>query len=178
MLRRIGSLAAGVSLGLALAACGGTSGSRTRANTLIVLDRSIGGVSLRERRLEVEHVLGRGVVLHTSDQKPPEPRLHFEDVLYSNGLEIGYVSGDATPRSRARGQVIILLTRSPRFRTPQGVHVGSTAAGLGSINGVKCGNLANVECQHGGHVHNQPGTLFRLSGPGGVVVSISIAYSD
>lgn len=128
--------------------------------------------------MEVERFLGRGAVLHTSDQKPPEPRLHFEDVLYSNGLEVGYVSGNATLRSRARGQVIVLLTRSPRFRTRQGVHVGSTAAELRSIQGVKCGNLANVECQHGGHVHNQPGTLFRLSGPGGEVVSISIAYSD
>jgi hypothetical protein len=133
---------------------------------------------LRERRLEVERVLGRGVVLHSSDQKPPEPRLHSEDILYSNGLEIGYISGDATPRSRARGQVIVLLTRSPRFRTPQGVHVGSTAAELRSIKGVKCGDELDLLCQHGGYVHNQPGTTFQLSRPGGVVVRIAIAFSD
>ena len=44
--------------------------------------------------------------------------------------------------------------------------------------GVKCGNLLNLDCQHGGQTHNQPGTMFRLSGSNGVVVRIAIAYSD
>ena len=139
----------------------------------------MGGVALRERRADVERRLRRGFVLHTGDQKPPEPTLHEEDVLYGKyGLEVIYVSRNATLVSREHGRVVVLLTHSPRFKTPEGVHVGSTAAELRSIKGVKCENLAGVDCQHGGQVHNQPGTMFRLSGPGGVVVRIAIAYSD
>ena len=71
-----------------------------------------------------------------------------------------------------------LLTHSPRYRTSEGVHVGSTAPKLRTIHGVKCGNLLNLDCQHGGQAHNQPWTMFRFSGPNGVVVRIAIAYSD
>jgi hypothetical protein len=179
MFRAVGSLAGGVALGVALAACGASAGSRSSGNKLIVLDHSIGGVALGEKRIDAERHLGRGFVRHAGDQKPPEPALHTEDVLYAKyGLEVGYVSGNATQASRERGRVFVLLTHSPRYRTPQGVHVGSSAGDLYAIKGVKCGNLLGLDGQHGGHVHNQPGTLFRLSGPSGVVARISIAYSD
>jgi hypothetical protein len=84
---------------------------------VIALDRSIGAVSLRERRSDVEREL---------------------------------------------------------------VHVGSSRAALRTITGLTCGNLLHLDCQHGGHVHNQPGTFFKLSGPGGrgIVVRIAIALSD
>jgi hypothetical protein len=173
---RLGSLIAVVSFAYVVTACGGSG--RSNGNKVIVLDRSMGGVALGEKRADVERRLGHGFVLHVGDQKPPEPRLYFEDVLYSNGLEVGFVSRNATPSARARGRVAFLLTRSPRFRTPEGVHVGSTAAELRSIKGVKCVNLANLDCQHGGHVHNQAGTMFRLSAPNGVVARIAVAYSD
>jgi hypothetical protein len=178
MLRMIGSPGAGALLGLILAGCGGSSGSPVHANTLIVLDRSIGGVALTEKRGDVERTLGEGYLLRVEDQKPPEPRLHFETVLYSNGLQVGYISLNADARSLSRGRVGYLLTRSPRFRTREGVHVGSTAAELHSIQGVTCGNLGNIDCRHGGRIHNQPGTFFKLSGPQGVVVRIAIALSD
>jgi hypothetical protein len=147
---------------------------------LIVLDRSIGGVHLRDQRSEVERALGSGTVIRSADQKPPEPRLHFEDVIYPNGLEVGYVSRSATPRSVGNGRVGYLLTRSPSFRAREGVHVGSSRTVLRTIEGVTCGNLLDLDCQHGGHVHNRPGTFFKLSAPGrgGVVVLISIALSD
>jgi hypothetical protein len=163
-----------------LAGCGGSTEDRSPGSTLIALDRSIGGVQLRDQRSEVERALGSGTVIHSEDQKPPEPRLHFEDVIYPNGLEVGYVSRSATPRSLRNGRVGYLLTRSPSFRTREGVHVGSSQAALRTIKGVTCGNLLDLDCQHGGHVHNQPGTFFKLSGPGGggVVVRISIAPSD
>ena len=73
-----------------------------------------------------------------------------------------------------------VLTRSPSFRTREGVRLGSNRAALRTIEGVTCRNLVDLDGQHGGHVHNQPETFFKLSGPGGsgVVVLISIALSD
>jgi hypothetical protein len=178
MSRLLGSLGAAVLLGLILVGCGSSARSHVHGDTLIVLDRSMGGVALRERREDAERILGDGHLLGAQDQKPREPRLHFEAVRYPNGLQVGYVSENATARSVARGRVAYLLTRSPRFRTKEGVHVGSTVAELRSIKGVICGNLLNLDCQHGGRIHNQPGTLFKLSAPHGVVVSIAIAPSD
>jgi hypothetical protein len=178
MLRSLGVLAAGGCLVVGLLGCGSSAAGRGHENDLIVLDRSIGGVALRERRGDVERALGRGYVLHTSDQKPPEPRLHIEEVLYPNGLQVTYVSADATRSSRARGQVVVLLTRSPRFHTSGNVHVGSTTVELRSIEGVTCGNLLNLDCHHGGHAHNEPATFFRLSGPDGKILRIAIAYAD
>lgn len=176
MLRSVGSLAAAACLASALVGCGSPAGSRAHGRTLIVLDRSIGGVALRERRSDVERLLGRGDILRTSDQRPPEPRLHVEDVLYPNGLEVDYVSRSAS--SRAQGRAVVLLTSSPSFRTSQGVSVGSAAAELRSINGVRCGNLLNLDCQHSGGRHNQPGTFFTLSAPNGKIIRIAIAYAD
>ena len=178
MRQSIGWLAAVISSGVVLAACGGSASRHQAGDTRIRLDQSIGGVALREHRSDVERELGHGEVLRTEDQQPPEPRLHFERVLYQNGLEVGYVSRSASSRSRAQGQVVYLLTHSPRFRTSEGVHVGSSAAELQTIRDVTCGNVLGLDCQHGGHVHNEPGTFFKLSGPGGAVARIAIAFSD
>jgi hypothetical protein len=82
------SLAAALALAFLLSGCGSTSPkSGSKKDTRIVLDRSIGGVALRGRRAEVERRLGRGSVLKAQDQKPPEPRLHIEDVLYATALK-------------------------------------------------------------------------------------------
>jgi hypothetical protein len=172
-------LVACVCLILALTACGGRAKGQAAGNTLIILDRSIGGVVLREKRVEVERRLGRGLVLHAADQQPPEPRLHVESVLYTKvGLEVSYVSRDDTLLSRSNGRVAVVVTRSPRYHTPQGVHVGSPAAAVQSIQGIECGDELDLLCQHGGHVHNQPGTSFQLDQPDGNVVTVAIAYSD
>jgi hypothetical protein len=50
MLKGIEFAAATVCLVLALVACEGTAGSGHSGNTLIVLDHSMGGVVLREKR--------------------------------------------------------------------------------------------------------------------------------
>jgi hypothetical protein len=36
-------------------------------------------VSLKEKRADIEQLLGSGIVVETGDQKPPEPA-HSEDV--------------------------------------------------------------------------------------------------
>jgi hypothetical protein len=175
MFRSIGSVGAGLSLAFALTACGASAETRS-AKTLIVLDRSIGGVALKEQRSDVERTLGRGLVVHTEDQKPPEPPAHGERVLYAKyGLDVWYVSHDATPSERARGRVIAVLTKSPRYRTARGLRVGSTAAALRSIRGVNCYH-GSTECQHGYRALNQPGTTFWLDRPGGSIVEIALAF--
>jgi hypothetical protein len=143
---------------------------------LIVLDRSIGGVALKGQRSDVERGLGRGFVVHTEDQKPPEPPVHGEQVLYAKyGLEVWYVSRNATPSGRARGRVIVVLTHSPRYRTAQGLHVGSSATALRAVGGVNCYHV-DTECQHGYNALNQAGTTFRLDRPGGTIVEIAMAF--
>ena len=162
---------------LTVSACGGNGASRSSANTSIVLGHSMGGVVLAETRADVERHLGRGIIVHVEDQKAPEPTLHIEEVQYNNGLEVSYVSRNATRASRLRGLVSGMLTYSPRFRTPQGIHVGSSARDLLAMKGVRCEGLG-IDCQYGALAHNKPGTMFRLDGPGGVVTRIVIAYAD
>ncbi len=144
-------------VGLVVAACGSSSSHAPRV--AIVIDKSIGGVSLKERRSAVERTLGHGVVVKTEDQKPPEPPAHVEVVMYPDGLEVVYVS--RTAAQRARGVAIAVLTKSSRYRTKEGVHVGSSLADVRQIPGIKCdgGN----DCQHG-NTHNKPGTGFAMRG--------------
>src|SRR3989442_1507951 len=86
-------------------------------------------------------------------------RPHFELVRYAgDALDVGYVSRDATRRSRAAARVVFVETTSPRYRTSVGVHVGSTAAALSSITGLWCDRVAG-DCERG--KHNQPGTSIR-----------------
>jgi len=160
---------------LFLANCG-SSNDRPAPRRLIVLDQSIGGVALRQHRAVVDGLLGRGIVRSKQDQRPPEPPAHIEDVIYANGLEVIFVSRDAA--SRSRGRVVLLRTFSPSFETRYGVRVGSPETAVRSIAGVTCGSVLNHGCQHGGHVHNQPGTFFESSGPNGKIVAITIAYAD
>jgi hypothetical protein len=175
MLRRAELFLVLVVLGLTLlTACGASERSRSRQDGAIVLDRSIGGVGLGKKRTDVEQSLGKGFVLKAEDQEPPEPASHAEDVLYpKRGLEVWYVSANASKASRDKGRVIVVLTHSPRYRTLEGVHVGSPATALNPIGGVQC-SLA--DCQHGYHALNQPGTTFRLDHPGGKVMMIAIAF--
>jgi hypothetical protein len=156
------------------AGCGGTA----QRNAAIVLDRSIGGVALGETRVDVERLLGPGRVVQTHDQKPPEPLVHGEDVRYPEaGLEVWYVSHNATAASRADGVVIAALTGSSRYETPQGVGVGSRLAEVQAIPGIAChGTRHPSGCQHGASRRNKPATSFQLSGDR--VSRILIAFAD
>jgi hypothetical protein len=143
-------------------------------SSLIVLERSIGGVALKEERSDVECRLGRGRVVEAWDQKPPEPALHLEHVRYPMaGLDVWYVSRDATPAGRARARVFIVRTTSARYRTTAGVRVGSPAAELRKLRGLVC---ALESCQHGFHSARQTGTAFRLDRPGGRVTWIAVSF--
>src|SRR5439155_16372887 len=94
-----------LSLVVPLAGCGGTTRSRTHSNMLIVLDRSIGGVSLKELRTVAERSVGRGVVLRaTSDRSARPTPARVTQVSYQDGsLIVTYVS---TAKEPARGALL------------------------------------------------------------------------
>jgi hypothetical protein len=143
------------------------------SSNLIVLDRSIGGVSLREQRSAVDRQVGRGVVVSSKLDRSARPApVRVERVSYMSGaLIVTYVS-----EAKQQPVAVILQSVSPRFRTRSGVGVGSTFASLRSIGGVKCYAPASTECQHGYRLLNGPGTTFRLDRPHGKVVYVAMAF--
>jgi len=108
----------------------------------IVLDHSIGSVSLLETRAAVERVLGRGR-LESADLHE-----HWLTVRYPNAsLRVGYSSH--TKMDRVHEQVVFVMTTSPSYRTPSGVGVGSLAKTVSSIRGMTCyGGSPPLTCQH------------------------------
>jgi hypothetical protein len=140
--------------------------------SLIVLDRSIGGVRLLEPRPAVERDLGRGVVLAAKIDRSAKPTpARITRVSYLSGaLTVTYVS-----EAKQQPTAFILESISPRFRTASGIGVGSTFAALRSIRGVKCYGPSFTECQHGYAALNKPGTTFRLDRLHGKVVYIAMA---
>lgn len=128
---------------LLLAACGAGSSSRSRT---IVLDRSIGPVTLLERLDKVERALGKGQTLHNNEHYG-----HY--VRYASvALDVAYAPG-------RHGEVAFaILTTSSRYRTRDGVGVGSSLRQVRAIKGIECFN-GGLDCQHG-NTHNKPGTGF------------------
>ncbi len=167
---RVVLIAVAVLAATTLAAAGST-GRQNGTNTLIVLDRSIGGVALKELRSKVEHTLGKGLVLSSTVDHTARPTpAYLTKVSYGYGsLIVFYVSGKGHP-----AQVLALETTSKRYRTRSGLGVGSSYAKLMAAGGVNC--YGGAECQHGYHALNKPGTTFRLDQPGGKVVLIAMAF--
>jgi hypothetical protein len=153
---------------LAAAASGGSAAGKARPNNTIVLDRSIGGVRLKERRSTVERALGRGVVLRTTvDRSGPQPSRATLVAYRKRTLTVGYVSDAKHP-----GIVLLVETRSPLYRTRSGVGVGSRYARMMSLGGVNC--YGGVECQHGYEAEGRPGTTFRLDAPRGTITFVGM----
>jgi hypothetical protein len=165
------SLVAVTVLAVSTVAAWGSTDRHESASTLIVLDRSIGGVSLKELRSSVERQLGRGLVLRSTVDKTAKPTPdRFTEVSYGSGsLLVFYVSATAFP-----GRVEALETRSGRYRTRSGLGVGSSYTKLISAGGVDC--YGGTECQHGYSALNRPGTTFRLDGLRGKVVFIAMTF--
>jgi hypothetical protein len=128
-----------------LAACGGSSAGSSRT---IVLDHSIGPVTLLEPQHKVEAALGKGSIIHND--------AHFGHyVRYAKlGLDVVYAPGP-----KHREYAFAILTTSSRYRTRDGVGVGSTEADVARIKGIEC--RGGRSCQHG-NTHNKPGTGFEL----------------
>lgn len=149
-------------------ACG-SRGHKALSNKL-VLDHSIGGISLGEVRSVAESALGKGVVVSATIDRSARPTPErVVKVSYPNaGIVVWWVSGQGHP-----ARAFILQTRSPRYRTATGIGVGSTLVKLRSI-GVFC-NVGS-DCQHGYGAPNGKGTTFRRAGPGGRVSEVLMSY--
>jgi hypothetical protein len=116
----------------------------------LVLDHSIGGISLGETRAHAGH--GEG----------------------SAGARVWYAGGTVIA-TFVHGRVVVVETSSARYRTRTGIGVGSSLAKVRSVGRIRCFD-ANTECQHGYKAMNRPGTTFRLDRPGGHVRWIGMAY--
>jgi hypothetical protein len=136
-----------------------SSGGRTAPPSLpptIVLDRSIGGVAYRERRPAVENRIGAGQL---------EPLVHgaFYMEYPRYGIKILYVHD----RDWRFYVVQAVETVSPRYRTPQGVHIGSSRAAVKALPGrVYCGY--KTRCDHFANKSDSLGTTFQFDRKGRV----------
>lgn len=156
---------------LVAGALAGTASSLTVPRT-IVLDRSIAGVSLGETRAAVERRIGTGSLVSARTDTSKTPPGHVERVAYdAAGVYVTYVSAGAGAARLAAGKAAVLETTWTSFRTPQGVHVGSTLAAAKAIPGVRC--YGSV-CQHG-YAGRGPGTSFLVDPVRRKVVRIVIA---
>jgi hypothetical protein len=138
-------LTVGVAAALVLipAACGSSAPAH---DSRIVLDRSIGVVTLREWRTDVERQLGRGTTVHGG-------KGHAHQVRYQKaGLTVVYAPG-----ARQREGVFAILTTSARYRTSGGIGVGSSRSDVSRIGGIHC--YSGQDCQHGA-AYRKPGTAF------------------
>ncbi|HST25615.1 MAG TPA: hypothetical protein VLJ76_06460 [Gaiellaceae bacterium] len=143
----------------------------SNARTLIVLDRSIGGVALKELRSNVERELGKGLVLQSTVDKTAKPTpARSTEVSYGSGaLLVYYASAKGFP---ARAELI--ETTATRYQTRFGLGVGSSYPKLVAAGGVDC--YGGTECQHGYHTLNKRGTTFWLDRPHGKVIRIGMTF--
>ena len=116
--------------------------SSVASSEQIVLDHSIGPVSVLETRADVERGLGHGL------PGKPNLRQHTLIVRYPKAaLTVGYSS--RTTMDRTHEQVVYVLTTAPRYKTASGVGVGSSGRAVGSVHGMSCYGTPPYACQHG-----------------------------
>jgi hypothetical protein len=140
----------------------------------IVLDRSIAGVALGQRRAAIERRIGSGYVVSARADTSTRPAGRVERIAYdAAGLYVTYVSSGASPRQLRAGKAEVLETTWTSFRTPQGVHVGSPLAAVRKIPGIRC---FGAVCQHG-YRHGRGGTSFLVDPIRKQVVRIVVGFA-
>jgi hypothetical protein len=158
----------------ALAIAGAGTALAVTITRTIVLDRSIAGVSLGETRASIERRIGTGSIVSIRTDTSTVPASRVDRIAYdAAGLYITYVSTGSTPRKLAAGRAMVLETTWTSFKTPQGVHVGSSLAAVKAIPGVRC---FGPVCQHG-YVGSGGGTSFLVDPVHRKVVRIVVGFS-
>lgn len=160
---------------LLLSGCaGGSSGSpplgKPDPNTMIDVTGSIGSVKARETRPHVEQLLGRGrVTSNTTHGQKVGGTYTLTRVRYAaSQLVIVYVTAAGRPPV-----VFGIFTRSPRYRTADGLHVGSTLSQAPHEPGIRCyPQPGYYDCQ-GGLGYEKPVTSFTVKQ--GRVVRVFVA---
>jgi hypothetical protein len=134
----------------------------------IVLDHSIGAVSILESRAAIERNLGRGLTIKKNAGE------HWVEVRYPKAaLLVGYASH--TKLDPVHEQAVFVVTTSPRYRTASGAGVGSSVPAVRSIQGMTCDASSSPQaCQHG-MAPRRTGTDFAFRN--GKVWRVTIAVS-
>ena len=118
-------------------------------------------------------MIGTGSIVSVRTDTSTTPPGHVERIAYdAAGLYVTYESAGASARQFAAGRSMVLETTWPSFRTPQGVHVGSSLAAVRAIPGVRC--FTGV-CQHG-YVAKSGGTSFLVDPVHKKVVRIVVSF--
>jgi hypothetical protein len=140
----------------------------------IVLDRSIAGVVLGETRASIERRIGAGSLVSVRTDTSTTQPSRVERLAYdAAGLYVTYASSGSSARQLAAGRAMVLETTWTLFRTPQGVHVGSSLAAVKAIPGVRC---YGPVCQHGFAGHGG-GTSFLVDPTRRRVVRIVVSFA-
>lgn len=160
---------------LALAAAcssGHGAGGRPDPNTTIDVTGAIGGVHAHESRSAVERLLGRGQVL-SRVRRPGSPPYTLIRVRYpASALGVWYDQVKGGPP-----RVAAVFTRSPRYRTADGLRVGSALARARREPGLTCAQQTGyVDCE-GGLGYQKPVTSFMVRG-GRIVRIAMFAVAD
>ena len=139
----LGVILAGVLAGCSLGGeneGGGTVPARGSALSALITRHSLGGIELGESQAAVERLTGSGHKLNTQG---------VDEVAYAvpgGGLRIAYGSLFA---SEPQDAVLVASTDSPRFRTSEGVGVGSSLAEVKALGAMNCGptDVRHDQCQ-------------------------------
>lgn len=152
------------------------SGTGGRADHLIDTRRAaIGGVLPRTTRAAAEQVLGHGTRVSRTFVRSPESHW-VEQVSYPGArLVVTYIEL-AHPR---RSLVAAVLTRDRRYRTADGIGVGTSVARLRREGSLTCGNASpetgSIQCSRG--AYQQPVTAFEAK-HGAVVWVMAVSSAD
>jgi hypothetical protein len=155
---------------------GGHAGSADPNHSIDPVHGAIGGVRVREPRGTAGRLLGRGARV---SRRPMQGNTGYtvEQVRYTaSGLDVWYVN---EPGGTHRSIVALVSTTARRYRTTDGLGVGSTLAEAQREPALHCSNVSAptyADCQ-GGLGYEKPVTTFQIRG-GKVSRIIAISVAD
>jgi hypothetical protein len=167
-------VASAIGLGFAIDH-GGQGAGEDPNHSIDPVHGAIGGVRVRESRASAEQLLGRGVRV---SRRPMQGNAGYivEKVHYpTSGLDVWYLTETG---GRHRSLVGVVITSDRRYRTPDGLGVGSTLVEAQQEKALTCSNVTEptyADCQ-GGLGYEQPVTNFQVrSGAVARVIAVSVA---
>jgi hypothetical protein len=159
-------LCAGCGLGSSAASGSG----RADSNTSIQITGAIGGVHPGDSRTTVDHKLGSGTTISTKHHHQPVGGDYtLTTVAYPGSQLVITYAGSADRRAR----VALISTTSSRYRTPDGLGVGSSLAKARREHGIRCSPQPGYYACQGGLGYEKPVTSFTVKN--GRVVRVFVA---
>jgi hypothetical protein len=173
------SLVCSLSLAVVCSGCsiGSSSDSslgKADPDTFIDVNGSIGGIHIRETRIEVEKRLGAGKTLSTVSrhQKVAGDSTITRINYPASQLVVTYIETSTRP-----AWVFGVSTTSPRYRTTDGLGVGSTLVQARREPGIRCSVQPGYLACQGGLGYEKPISSFTVRN-GHVVSVFAAAVAD